>query len=710
MSLRKPKLIVYLITIAVACVTAYTIYDYLSYQQTRTKKSIRLGRSVKKGIEQEIDSMVSRIIEKANDLADSLESHEFSEKQLLRFIRSSSYSMKQILGVTVAFEPYRYKDSVRLFAPYYDKKRQEFIYIEEIYDYTDSTLSTSKWYTNVRDHGASWVEPYFAEGAQAMVSDYGVPFYQKDSLGNKKLQGTVTLTISLQDFTRLLHSISLGKTGYGFVASEKGNFIAHPINEYVSRKNVLDLAREQQDQILEKVAMEMRNKQSGFVEFKDQMSDQVSYLFYSHLPTSGWNLGIVFIKNELLGNPVAEKQKIMHIVFSASLLVLGLIMLIFKLYHGEEDDLWSVSLAGSIILTLNIIIMWYLTLHYAYQTKADEDNVLITNYAALNSFVNQETKKAEQMKTAPPVLIPTGVYIEGLEFADSYNVNVSGTIWQKYHNLIPLDIQREVELPQVSPFAEALYIDQKRKEVFQDYELMTWDFRATLRLDFDYSTYPFDYRQLNIQLSHPDIQKNVMLTPDLVSYKIINRTSKPGVNQSLVLPESSLTSSFFNYNMKRFNTNFGNTSLIEKELFPALHFNIILKREFINAFVSNIIPILIVALMVYFVVYSSAKTETAQRTGISSLGVVESSAAFFFVLILAHIDLRKTVSTPVITYMEYFYFIMYLLLALIVFNIVLFTRKDNFLFFDYKDNLIIKLIYWPLFLGMCFIVTLIKFY
>jgi len=707
---QKSRITSYLLMVAFIVVTGYTIYDYISYQKERSEKSKQLGEQVKEGIAHQIDSLLAGIVSKGESIVDTLEEGSLTDKELLYFIRSESYSMDQILGITVAFEPYKYNDSTKLYAPYFDKSRSEIIFIEDIYDYTDSTLSTSKWYTNVRDYGRDWVEPYFAEGAQAMVCDFGIPFYKTDSLGKTKMRGTVTLTISLQKFTKLLHAISIGKTGYGFVTSKRGNFIAHPISEYVSRKNIEELAEEQGDQILNKVADEMMDKKSGYVEFQDQISNQVSYLFYTHIPTAEWNLGIVFIKNELLGNPVDGKRKLMHISFASSLTIIILIIIIFQLYKWREEDLWTISSVISIIITLNVVLIWHLTLNFAYSTTSNDDSVLVTNYAALNSFVNQENNRAIQMKTAPPVQIPTGIYIQGIEFADSYNVNVSGYIWQKYHNLIPMDIRRDINLPQVSPFAEALHIEQVRSEVFENHELVTWYFRATLRLNFDYSTYPFDYRQLNLEISHPDIQKNIMLTPDLVSYKIINPTSRPGVNQSLVLPESLITSSFFNYTMKRFNTNFGNASLQEKELFPGLHFNIILKRQFINAFVSNIIPILIVALMVYFVVFSSAKKEYIQRSGISSLGVVESSAAFFFVLILAHIDLRKTVSTPVITYMEYFYFIMYLVLALVVFNIVLFTRKDNFLFFDYRDNLIVKLAYWPIFLSMCFVITLLKFY
>ena len=52
----------------------------------------------------------------------------------------------------------------------------------------------------------------------------------------------------------------------------------------------------------------------------------------------------------------------------------------------------------------------------------------ITSQTALNSIENDERYKAKnrgvQLKT-----IPTGIYIEQVDFENSYNVNIGGTVW-----------------------------------------------------------------------------------------------------------------------------------------------------------------------------------------------------------------------------------------------------------------------------------------
>lgn len=707
MSISSARIINIIISVLMLGVVVFTIYDNKDYNQFREQTSIQAGDSVKQIISKEIEAIISNIMEKAETLADSISINRPKGDNLESLIINESLKIDEILGITVAFEPYMYDESIRLFAPYYDKNMNELIYIEDRYDYTNDTLTTSQWYVQVKKKGSRWVDPYFAEGAQAMVSDYGTPFYFVDEdTGERALAGTITMTISLSSFSKLLNSISLGKTGYGFVISKSGNFVAHPIHEYVSNLTLQEVALENDDSVLYNIAQKMINGKNGHEEYINTISKQQSYLFYQYIPQSAWSLGIVFIKNELLGSPFQLKRNIFHIVFSISVFVIFLLILLLKLYKLKENNLWTLSFLTSIVIVVMICVEWYLTMNYSY--TENDNQAVVTNETALNRLINIENRKALQLRNPQPIIIPTGLYIREIQFTSSYNVNISGVVWQQYADSLKGKVSQQFFFPQISPHAEGLYINKLSQEQKDGYKLITYDFRGTFLLDFDYSPYPFDFRLISLKLGHPNKDLPIILVPDLNSYKIINKLAIPGVNKEISMPDSKIEASYFGYQMKKFNASFGHESFSKRGEIPILNFNILLSRVFINAFVTNIIPIFVVALMVYFVVYTSSKKRT--RSGFSSFGVVESSAAFFFVLLLAHIDLRKTVNTPIITYMESYYFIMYFLLAVVVFNVVMFTRKDNFLFFEYKDNLIIKLLFWPLFLGMCLIITLVNFY
>ena len=126
---------------------------------------------------------------------------------------------------------------------------------------------------------------------------------------------------------------------------------------------------------------------------------------------------------------------------------------------------------------------------------------------ALGNFVSQQHSRAEELKTAKAIPVPTGINIQKMEFEDSYNLNIGGTIWQKY----PLEITDEVNIgftfPQMSPFAEASYIEEsyrnriEAKEDEEGYLLVGWDFRVTLRLNLKYTDYPWTNVTLILRFS-----------------------------------------------------------------------------------------------------------------------------------------------------------------------------------------------------------------
>lgn len=144
---------------------------------------------------------------------------------------------------------------------------------------------------------------------------------------------------------------------------------------------------------------------------------------------------------------------------------------------------------------------------------------------------------------------------------------------------------------------------------------------------------------------------------------------------------------------------------------PELNFNIILQHDILTPIIAHVVPLLIVAIMLYGVLVSSTKIESKTSiAGFNTFGVLEICAAFFFVVVLAHIDLRSNLNTGVVTYIEYLYFITYLMFLLSAVNSIMFTTTDQFRVIEYGDNLIAKLLYWPLYLGLIFAITIRIFY
>jgi hypothetical protein len=182
---------------------------------------------------------------------------------------------------------------------------------------------------------------------------------------------------------------------------------------------------------------------------------------------------------------------------------------------------------------------------------------------------------------------------------------------------------------------------------------------------------------------------------------------RPGLNANITVPSSDTISSFFTFKTIDYKTNFGNEAQAKNH--PALTFNIVVKRIWLSPFIANIIPILIVALIMFIVLYISSRKEDG-RSGLTTMNVIQSSAGFLFILLLAHVNVRNRIETPEIAYIELFYFSMYVFITLETVALAMLLRGANSRIFAYGDNLVLKLLFWPVLVSIWLAVTLLRFY
>ena len=111
----------------------------------------------------------------------------------------------------------------------------------------------------------------------------------------------------------------------------------------------------------------------------------------------------------------------------------------------------------------------------------------------------------------------------------------------------------------------------------------------------------------------------------------------------------------------------------------------------------------------FIVLYISSGKEEG-RSGQTTMNVIQSSAGLLFILVLAHVNERNRIMTPEIAYIELFYFSMYVLITLEAFVLAMLLRDRKWPIFSYHDNLILKLLFWPVLLFTWLAVTLLRFY
>lgn len=682
------------------------LFDFYSYNNDIEQESIRVGKEANNSITHQLDSMLNDVVIATELISKKVEEGNHTIEELLGLIESESKAFDFILGVTVAYEPFAFNERMPLFAPYYDKRLGSFIDIADVYDYTDTTLTTAKWYSEVaQTKKAKWSEPYFAQGAQLIVSDYGSPLY-KEIDGQKTLIGTVTLTIALERLSAVLGQLSLGSTAYAFLTSSKGVMLAHPTSKYILNVTLMDIGKAYGAEVM---AEEVMNEEKGYLEYTSVYTNVDSYLFFNTVPSTGWKSVVVFATDDLRGGSRVLGNKVVNLSLASSFLVIIWLLVLIRINEDTNTKLWVISTVFSVLVVVNIIIIWNLNVNHGY-SEDPSDSVKILNSTEMYRYVFTENERLIRLGYDPYMTINTGIYIEEMEFKDSYNVSVRGKIWQKWPIGLDEEFKPGFQFIQQSPAlgtSSELVSVKRNEEMYEN--LYLWEFKTTLRLPLRYLKFPFDSRDVSIEIAYPDLQSNILLVPDMEGYKVLNPSAFPGIKKDIYFPQATMKSSYFSFERIDFHTEFGNTAYNGDNEYPIMEFNVNLKRRFLNAFVSNIIPILVVASMIFLIFYSNSKRKDS-NTGVSMMGVVQSCAGFFFVLLMAHIDLRKRIASPDITYLETFYFTMYVMIGLLAINVVAFTKTKDSSFLHYEDNLLVKLAYWPFLLGSWLIITLSRFY
>ncbi len=206
---------------------------------------------------------------------------------------------------------------------------------------------------------------------------------------------------------------------------------------------------------------------------------------------------------------------------------------------------------------------------------------------------------------------------------------------------------------------------------------------------------------LHLDFNRRELNRQVILVPDLGGYEVIDPRTKPGVDKDIVLGNWNLSDIFFEYKFKTYDTNLGIKSNLFKTNFPELHFTIVLQRDFIGPLISRVGPLLVVVTLLFAMLLISDEEK--------ALEVLAACIGFVFIVILDQIALREQIVTKGILYFEYFYFAIYFYIFLVTVNAILFISQPNTPFIQYKDNLISKLLYWPTLLKILLVITILVF-
>ncbi len=274
-------------------------YNYIQARAMITGKLEPTARHLVTAAAARVEKVITSVTAQTESMARSLEILGVSDATLLPFIQASVLSHPDVYGSAVAFETWpdgRFKTPR---APYFYRTAEGVgsLDLANSYDY-----HLQDWYQIARELGRTeWSEPYFDEGGgDALMATCSVPFFETKN-GRRRIAGIVTADVSLKRLTDIVSSIQVLKTGYGFLLSRNGTFLAHPRQDLIMNESLFSLAEDRNSPEIRKIGRSMVRGESGFIPYQ-AVSGVDSWMYYAPLPSVGWTLGVIFPKDELFAD------------------------------------------------------------------------------------------------------------------------------------------------------------------------------------------------------------------------------------------------------------------------------------------------------------------------------------------------------------------------------------------------------------------------
>jgi hypothetical protein len=621
----------------------------------------------------------------AKDLSSGkLKNYSMVKERLLAEMKDNP----SIFSIVIAYSPTA--NSGELYAPHFKRNGLEVVYAPLTYNYTKESEQT-EWYNDVLKKGSkAWISPYLGIADRNYQIDYSTPFYLAESGNRDKAAGVVSVSHSLEGIRAYLNSLSIGNTGYGFMISGKGEIISHPVKEYLNG-NIHELAKKDPD-----LYFINENIQKKDYLATNSFTGKSYWVFQKKIPSTDWTLGFVLPQEETLLNKKTEQiHSIILIVFTTLAFLFFLCLLFISIYRYDHKGLWMLTFIFTFLCILGLGFMWYLTMNNSALDSRNGDLVVFDR-----EDIETVLQHADTSSTTPRT--PTGFFLQSMEFLNANDVLIAGYIWQ---NISGLGVWKE--LPDFSlPDSKETAIE--KVYVSKDTGIIGWRFKTTLHQQFDYSRYPFDREGVRIRVLNNNSASNV-LVPDFDSYDTLVPENLPGLRRPFELDGWKPQKTFFSYRINSNNTNFGLGKFTNSNA-PELYFNVDIKRDLKSPSHSDLLLIIVVLILLFAVLTIITKGESKTHFGFSSHGVLGYCTSILFTLIIAHSSLRARIPIGGIIYLEYFYFVMYIAILVVSLNSIVFASNRSIPFIDTKDNMYVKVLYWPVITGILLLITFLNFY
>ncbi|MGC6430831.1 MAG: hypothetical protein ACON5F_07300 [Jejuia sp.] len=339
----------------------------------------------------------------------------------------------------------------------------------------------------------------------------------------------------------------------------------------------------------------------------------------------------------------------------------------------------------------------------------ENENELLTNIIQWSMSVNQiDLISANKIRVSGKILIKYPSRFNSLVCNGRYSEKCKPPFY--FPNMTS-----EYSIEHLSTYRRI--IPRKGRNQKKEYDVSNWYFNVILHQNLNYKNYPFDVLPLEIKIQ-PNFSNQELIIPDFDNYYLhavniydnqsLERTEKEkmlsnilqGFSNDLKINEWDILEGSYRIRESTFPHTLKSCDS-EIVFGPELFHSTLVKRELFEPLISNFLPIFVIAFIVFIIVLR------LKTLGIE--GVIGTTVGLFFSLLLSHYKLRDELQVNDVVYIEYYYFLLYIILISFLVNKYFHLSDKRYLIIDYKDNLLAKIIYWPFLLSVVILFTIVFF-
>jgi hypothetical protein len=554
-----------------------------------------------------------------------------------------------------------------------------------------------------------WQKASWNKSEKAVILNCQQQLYIPTENGGKRLAGVVSGTISIDDFQKSLDYQNLGQYGYRFVVDGDGLILDHPERTLVVKNfKLLDYARSTYTPENSKNLLNAFKAKSGISIYdKNTINDQKTILRFEPVASTGWFIGLALLVDELTISDTSLKQQLMQLltVFILFLLLSGLYFILLSsstdvFLRRVKQYSWIVSC----IFIAGLICVW--ALQITKGAVSPYEDKCITTSSQIEQFKKEQIAKVQLSQSAPPQFIQTGISVNSVSVSDpNETADVYGTMWQR--------IPAGMDPKQVSGILFPDQIETKLYETYRmeenGYVVIGWNFVTRLQQDLKSSLYPFDRHNIKIRMRQPKKFESIVFVPDIASYKITSPTANPMVPDNFSITGWKINNTYFNFSEQSDNIDYGRRTLMESPIAKDLSLNITIERDWLNSVISLMIPIFIIMVILFSGVYMITHDTNSESFSFDAKEATAIGTAFTMFLVVSIQSVRIQVMALDILYIEKIYFMIYLAMLINVIFVIAITNQTGFLF-TYKHGIFYRYLYWPMYSGIFYGITLFSFY